>query len=148
MYLINANQNSRILLNQKLKDLSIQQNKEFDLSIFFVKNNNSNYLSDKNSYEQLYISMANGFFHEKLVRNLIALSSLRVDVEQSSDLEKVHLVIDGDISSEDILVISKNMIVNSEDLIFFGTKWSNGMQGIIELIITIHIADLMHQRSI
>lgn len=146
--LINPSQNSRILLNQKLKDLSLPHNNEFDLSIFYAKNNGSKYISDKNSYEQLYISMANGFFHEKLVRNLIALSSLRVDVEQSSNLEKVHLVIDGDISSEDILVISKNMIINSEDLIFFGTKWSEGMQGIIELVITIHIADLMHQRSI
>ena len=91
--------------------------------------------------------MANGFFHESLVRNLIALSSLKVDVEQTSNLEKVNLTINGDISSEDIMVISKNMIVNSEDLLFFGSKWSEGMLGIIQLIITIHIADILHQRS-
>ena len=92
--------------------------------------------------------MANGFFHEKLTRNLIALSSLRVDVEQSENLEKVNLIIDGTISKEDISVISKNMIINSEDLLFDGSKWSDGMLGIIELIITIHIADLLHQRTI
>ena len=102
----------------------------------------------KNPKFKLYVKMANGFFHEKLIRNLIALSSLRVDVEQTADLEKVNLVIDGEISSDDILIISKNMIENSEDLIFFGTKWSDGMLGIIELIIIIHIADLLHQRSI
>ena len=56
--------------------------------------------------------MANGFFHESLVRNLIALSSLKVDVEQTSNLEKVNLTINGDISSEDIMVISKIMIIN------------------------------------
>lgn len=146
--LINPDQVSRILLNKKLKDLSLTKNKDFDLKIFYVKENTSELIAKKNSYEQIYVSMANGFFHEKLIRNLIALSSLRVDVEQTPDLKKVNLVIDGEISSEDILVISKNMIVNSEDLIFFGTKWSDGMQGIIELIITIHIADLLHQRSI
>ena len=92
--------------------------------------------------------MANGFFHEKLVRNLIALSSLKVDIQQSKNLEKVSLSISGEISSDDILLISKSMIVNSEDLIFYNSKWNDGMQGIIELIITIHIADLLHQRSI
>ena len=44
--------------------------------------------------------MANGFFHEELTRNLIALSSLRVDVEQSENLEKVNLIIDGTISKK------------------------------------------------
>ena len=63
--------------------------------------------------------MANGFFHEKLVRNLIALSSLKVDLQQSHDLEKVILSVSGEISAEDILLISKSMIVNSEDLIFY-----------------------------
>ena len=38
------------------------------------------------------------------------------------------------------------MIINSEDN-FDASKWSDGMMGIIELIITIHIADLLHQRT-
>ena len=59
----------------------------------------------------------------------------------------VYLAIDGEISREDISVISKNMIINVEDLIFFESQFSKGMKGIIELIITIHIADLLHQRS-
>lgn len=118
----------------------------YDLSFFLVEaNNKSNFMKSK--YSQLNISMANGFFHEKLLRNLIALSSLKIDLQQSDDLEKVNLSISGDISSEDILLISKNMIVNSEDLIYYNSKWSDGLQGIIELILIIHLADLLHQRS-
>ena len=118
-----------------------------DLSFTLIREDLNGFNKDQNKFKQINIVMANGFFHEKLVRNLIALSSLKVDLQQSKNLEKVNLSIIGDISSEDIMLISKNMIVNSEDLIFYNSKWSDGMKGIIELIISIHIADLLHQRS-
>lgn len=134
-------------LNQKFKNLESHQKYTVDLSFYLIKRENKISPKSEGYHEQLYLKMANGFFHENLVRNLIALSSLRVDIEQSSDLDVVYLAIDGEISREDISVISKNMIINVEDLIFFESQFSKGMKGIIELIITIHIADLLHQRS-
>tara|TARA_B100000886_G_scaffold339897_1_gene306868 strand:- start:5663 stop:7723 length:2061 start_codon:yes stop_codon:yes gene_type:complete len=140
--------------NQEYLDLIKKVSKEdknkesfSDLSFTLIREDLNGFNKDQNKFKQINIVMANGFFHEKLVRNLIALSSLKVDLQQSKNLEKVNLSIIGDISSEDIMLISKNMIVNSEDLIFYNSKWSDGMKGIIELIITIHIADLLHQRS-
>ena len=135
-------------IQKQILSINNKENYEYDLSIYLINKNKDEYKNSNKIYNQVYISMANGFFHEQLTRNLIALSSLRVDVEQSENLEKVNLIIDGTISKEDISIISKNMIINSEDLLFDGSKWSDGMMGIIELIITIHIADLLHQRTI
>lgn len=143
----------KILFNtyKRKEFLEIKNNadkKIYDLSFSLIREDSNKFNSNLYKYRQLNITMANGFFHEQLVRNLIALSSLKVDLQQSDDLEKVSLSLSGDISGEDILLISKSMIVNSEDLIFYNSKWSNGMQGLIELILAIHIADLYHQRSI
>tara|TARA_B100000886_G_scaffold219394_2_gene152333 strand:+ start:3664 stop:5730 length:2067 start_codon:yes stop_codon:yes gene_type:complete len=134
-----------------IKNESIKKNKNrifHDLYFELIREDINEFNSRRNKFRQVNVEMANGFFHEKLVRNLIALSSLKVDLQQSKNLEKVSLSISGEISSDDLLLISKNMIVNSEDLIFYNSKWNDGIQGIIELIITIHIADLLHQRSI
>ncbi len=149
--ILNSDFESRSKVNKKMRESNYLINKKYDLIFGLIKNETKSNIKTNSLngtyFQELFVTMANGFFHESLVRNLIALSSLKVDVEQSSNLEKVNLTINGDISSEDIMVISKNMIVNSEDLLFFGSKWSEGMLGIIQLIIIIHIADILHQRS-
>ena len=149
--ILNSNFESRSRVNKKMRESNYLINNEYDLIFGLIKKESKSKIKSNALngayFQELFITMTNGFFHESLVRNLIALSSLKVDVEQTSNLEKVNLTINGDISSEDIMVISKNMIINSEDLLFFGSKWSEGMLGIIQLIITIHIADILHQRS-
>lgn len=94
---------------------------------------------------KLVVKMANGFFHEELIRHLIALCGMQVDIEQSEDLEFIDITIEGDVSSEDISTIAPLIIPNLNDLVARIPLWAGGYIGIMQLVILAHVADVLHR---
>ena len=67
--------------------------------------------------------MANGFFHEELIRSLISLCGMYVEIEQTSFSDDVYLCIEGEATKEDIAQIANILIPNLEDLLIFNPLW-------------------------
>ena len=91
--------------------------------------------------------MANGFFHEELIRSLISLCGMYVDVEQTSFSDDVYLCIEGEATKEDIAQIANILIPNLEDLLICNPSWENGYRGLIQLIILVHVSNLLYKAS-
>lgn len=94
---------------------------------------------------KLLVTMTSGFFHEELVRNLIALCGMHIDVEQSSNLDFVDMCIEGDINGEDTAQVASLLVPNLEDLVLDSSGWQSGITGIIQLITLAHISDLLRR---
>jgi len=92
---------------------------------------------------KLFVTMASGFFHEDLIRNLIALCGMHIDVDQSSSLDFVDMCIEGDITGEDTAQIASLLIPNLEDLALGSSSWEDGLVGLVQLITLAHISDLL-----
>ena len=88
--------------------------------------------------------MANGYFHDSLAHNLIALCSANITVENFDQIDKITLSIEVDITKEDIEQISKYLIPNCEDLVINSDLWESGLLGIIQIIVIKHIADILN----
>lgn len=87
---------------------------------------------------KLIVVMENGYFHEKLVHSLIALCGMHIDIEYFASLSRVKLVIEGDISKEDINQLSTMLIPNVNDLVLDNESWVSGYEGLIQLIIILY----------
>jgi uridine kinase len=96
---------------------------------------------------KLFVTMANGFFHEELVHSLIALCGMHIDLEHSSRLDCISLCIEGDASGEDLAQIANLLIPNLEDLVPIKPGWESGPTGLMQLITLVHISDLLHRGS-
>ncbi len=140
---------------------------EFDSSLKFSKKNKIEYdnkqidasdlifkilpLNTKVSFKEniqlpkqrLEVIMANGYFHDSLAHNLIALCSANITVENFDQMDKITLSIEVDITKEDIEQISKYLIPNCEDLVINSDFWESGLLGIIQIISVKHIADIL-----
>ena len=92
--------------------------------------------------------MANGFFHEELVNRLISLCGMHIDIEQSAHFNKITLSFEGETKSEDIKQIALILVPNLEDLVNSEPVWEDGYKGLIQLIILVHIADILHKSGV
>ena len=135
------------------KEFNNYQDSQFkysDLS-FKISPVNSNLLKSKEEIVipklKLFVKMANGFFHEELIRSLISLCGMNVDVEQTSFSDDVYLCIEGEATKEDIAQIANILIPNLEDLLICNPSWENGYRGLIQLIILVHISNLLYRSS-
>lgn len=138
---------------ENIQNITFKKNIEnldnFDIAfiIKLVNPNQSNNKKLKRKYPlvKLTVVMANGFFHEEMIKALIALCSVHIDLQKQDQFDKIKLTIDGDITSEDIDQISKILIPNQESLISYRPKWQNGMLGIVQLILLVHISEYLHR---
>ena len=82
-----------------------------ELNIILKKLYETNYFEDvKVSFKEniqlpkqrLEVTMANGYFHDSLAHNLIALCSANITVENFDQIDKITLSIEVDITKEDI----------------------------------------------
>ena len=91
--------------------------------------------------------MANGFFHEELTHSLISLCGMYIDVEQTSYSDEVYLCIEGEATKEDIGQIANLLIPNLDDLLINKPLWEKDYRGLIQLIILVHISNLLYKAS-
>ena len=125
------------------------ENKQIDASDLVFKilplNNKVSFKENiKIPKQRLEVIMANGYFHDNLAHNLIALCSANITVENFDQIDKITLSIEVDITKEDIEQISKYLIPNCEDLVINSDLWESGLLGIIQIIVIKHIADILN----
>mgnify|MGYP001207375127 CR=1 FL=1 len=142
---INKFNNPKKYTNKNSNDYKNEQINTSDLSfkILPLKKNSSFNKNSQEPKQRLEVTMANGYFHDNLSHNLIALCSANINVENSNQIDKITLSIEADITKEDVEHISKFLIPNSEDLVTNSDFWESGLFGIIQIIIVKHIADLL-----
>ena len=124
-----------------------EQEKNADL-IFRIKPINENYIQnseDQFTPSKLCLTMANGYFHDELIHKLIAICSANISITNNKQSDIIELVIDAEISSEDIKQIAIEMIPDIYDLISFSTEWHGGLIGLIQIVVIKHIADLLKE---
>ena len=97
---------------------------------------------------KLTVTVANGFFHEELVNKLISLCGMHIDVEQSPHFDKIKLSFEGEANSEDVKQIASILVPNLEDLVNSEPLWEDGYKGLIQIIILVHVADILHKRGV
>ena len=154
-YFFTKNNNSIYSFKSKSekKEFNNYQESQFKYSdlAFKISPVNSNLLKSKEEILipklKLFVKMANGFFHEELIRSLISLCGMYVDVEQTSFSDYVYLCIEGEATKEDISQIANLLIPNLEDLLVCNPSWENGYRGLIQLIILVHVSNLLYKAS-
>ena len=99
------------------------------------------------AFLKLFVKMSNGFFQEELIRSLISLCGMYVEIEQTTFSDDVYLCIEGEATKEDIAQIANILIPNLEDLLICNPSWENGYRGLIQLIIMVHISNLLYRSS-
>ena len=155
-YFLKKNKKNSILSfksKSEKKEFNNYQDSQFkysDLS-FKISPVNSNLLKSKEEIVipklKLFVKMANGFFHEELIRSLISLCGMYVEIEQTTFSDDVYLCIEGEATKEDIAQIANILIPNLEDLLICNPSWDNGYRGLIQLIILVHISNLLYRSS-
>jgi len=136
---------------KELNNYQKSQLKYSDLS-FKISPVNSNLYKSKEEKKlvpklKLFVKMANGFFHEELIHSLISLCGMYIEIEQTSYLDDVSLSIEGEATKEDIEQIANLLIPNLDDLLICNPLWESGYRGLIQLIILVHISNLLYKTS-
>ena len=123
----------------------LPQKKHADL-VFCLQPVNPNHLTQPNDSANLRLKLGvfskPGIFEEQLLRILIGLCGLHVDVMLSNDESKVVMIIEGDVSNEDIEVAANQLLPNINTVLDMYPKWEDGMLGIMQLFIMsqVHLA--------
>lgn len=81
-----------------------------------------------------------------LARSLIALSGVRLDQQPPSMDAYVEFEVEGDIEAEDIRLIADRLAPEAEDLLGPEPQWRNGLLGVMQLIVIIHLIRKTRQR--
>lgn len=125
------------------EDLSVSEN-NYDVSFELigvspqVRDSSSSFVSEKKRLELLVV-MANGLFHSELTKLLIAICGARIDTEYLEGQSKVKLRIEADLHKDDIRQLASILIPDLYDIIPHDAIWSSGYDGLIQLVILLHI---------
>jgi len=88
------------------------------------------------------------YYYEEFARLLIGLFGMWVDTNFSPDGSKVELLIDGDISAEDVAMAAQTLVPHMDELLDLYPQWQGGVTGIMQLIVLLHTAEVLHARLI
>ena len=95
---------------------------------------------------KLRVIIKNGIYYQELVRVLIGVCGLQVNIESVDERGEVILEISGDVLSEDVSLAISMLAPHVEELLDFGTKFSDGIGGIMQMITVIEIDEALKRR--
>lgn len=87
-------------------------------------------------------------FSDMLMRQLISLCGMRVDVRFANDLDRITLVIEGELPSEDTAFAASHLFPQLTELLSLEPRWARGMDGVMQLIILSYLADKMDSKEL
>lgn len=93
---------------------------------------------------RLHVTLRSGWHYETVVRALIGLATLQVDVQ--GDYGDMTLMIDGEVSADDLAAIAENTIPNCEELTDLRPLWQNGTLGLMQLLTLTFAAQALRRR--
>ncbi len=83
-----------------------------------------------------------------LVRVLISVCGLHVEVDEYVNMSESKLVIEGEVSSEDIAIAAKMICPLIIDFLDICPIWSEGVVGVMQLIVLTHIEHVLSKRHL
>lgn len=94
----------------------------------------------------LSVILRDSNYHQDLIKILIGYCGLYLDWEISEDGRTVEIIIDGDVSSEDISLAANFLMPDLDKYIDVNFNWKNDLEGVIQLIIFSHINQILEKR--
>ena len=104
----------------------------------------SNHVIDSNI--KLKVTIKNGIYYHELVRILIGVCGLTVNIDSVDERGEVILEISGEVLSEDINLAVSMLVPHADELLDFSSKFSNGIEGIMQIITFIEIDEALKRR--
>tara|TARA_Y100000589_G_scaffold328280_1_gene372043 strand:+ start:3438 stop:5435 length:1998 start_codon:yes stop_codon:yes gene_type:complete len=148
---IYLNRKINLFININIRDehskrnfLETESSDRFDLN-FEYKIINDDYRGKPNYSMTIYLPL--GVLHTELLKLLITISSLHVDSDVSEDKNYVKMRIEGNPSSEDIALIARNLIEDIDDYPLDKNSFSEGYQGIMQILLFARISYLLKTKS-
>ena len=99
-----------------------------------------------NSNIKLKVCIKNGIYYQELVRVLIGICGLQVNIESIDHKGKVVIEVSGDVLSEDIYLAVKMLAPHIEELLDFSAEFSDGINGIMQIITVMEINEALKRR--
>lgn len=156
---INRDTNAREHNREKV--LSIESVRENDRSLYISPQEkyadlvfrlmpvNPRYLDTKtnkvNPPLKLLVRMRDSMEYESLIRCLIAICGLQIDWEILNDGRTVELLVEGDVSADDIQLSARTLFKFNEHL-SFSPAWRGDMLGVMQLAILTYMQQKLFQR--
>ena len=127
-----------------LKNLLKNKEKDADL-ILSLQSDRKNILDhvdeelEQNIPFKISITSKQEFNELSLRRILIGVNGLNVDMNINEETSDIELIIEGDSKGEDIAEAIKILSPNILEFLDLNPKWSDGMLGIMQLIVLSHM---------
>ncbi len=99
-----------------------------------------------NSNIKLRVRIKNGIYYQELVRVLIGVCGLQVNIESVDERGEVVIEISGDVASEDVGLAINILAPHVEELLDFSTQFSDGINGMMQIITVIEIDEALKRR--
>jgi uridine kinase len=94
----------------------------------------------------LRVKLNQGYYYHDLGRALIGVCGLNININAIDNRGGVDLDIQGEVSAEDILLASKMLLPNFDELINFTGGFKGGMLGVMQLIAIAEINEALMKR--
>tara|TARA_B100001559_G_scaffold130604_1_gene109881 strand:+ start:14790 stop:16868 length:2079 start_codon:yes stop_codon:yes gene_type:complete len=111
---------------------------------------NRKFLNEKNLEEsipmKLFVSSKAGINERLINRVLVGITGLNIETNEVDSILEVQMTIEGEPSSEDIDIAAKMLCQNTLDFLDVKPIWSNGVLGIMQLLIMCHINQALQKR--
>lgn len=97
---------------------------------------------------KLTIAIKKGIYYEDLTRMLIGLCGMHVDFDIRSRHGYVEMIVEGEVSSEDIELAAADLLSDMGELMSPEPQWEEGMLGIMQLVSMCQVCDSLRARMV
>lgn len=95
---------------------------------------------------KLVVHARHGVDYDRLVRVLISVCGLHVDMTVQGADGSATLTLEGETTGEDIALAVRKLLPEFEEMIDLMPAWSNGMLGLMQLIVLLHTEQSLRKR--
>jgi hypothetical protein len=92
------------------------------------------------------VTAKSAFNQLALANALIGVCGLSVDTSTSDDGQTQLMVVDGDVSSEDIALVAKTLLPKMIEFLNPHPGWHDGVLGVMQLVVLSHIHQALNKR--
>ena len=96
---------------------------------------------------QLRISLRDSLYHEELIRLLISVCGVNPEHDLKESNTSIEILIGSEVSSEDLQLIARRLVPQSDELLDVNPEWQSGVTGLMQLIVLAQTAQILRERS-
>ncbi len=131
------------------RSLYISPQEKYAQLIFRLMPVNPRYLDTKTRRDnpplKLLVKMRDSIEYESLIRSLIAICGLQIDWEILDDGNTVELLVEGEVSADDIQLSARNLF-NFNEHLSLSPEWHGDMLGVMQLVVLTYMQQKLSQR--